>query len=264
MRNVITITALSLSVILGAVASTTVRAGSAKTDILDDSLAKETFVKANTAYESQSYDQAISLYRSLLDNGYTSGPLYYNLGNAELRAGSLGRSIVAYRYASALLPRDGDLAANLKYARDSTKDDLGSYTRPLAETIFFWHKGLGLSELALGVLIANGLWWILMGLRLYLMENELLLWTSRGLLVVLVALGTSLLVRIITPEQVAVVQPHEVSIYSGTSHQSTVLFKLHEGSELKVVESTTDWVRVTLPDDKQGWLPTGDVDLVEI
>ena len=204
------------------------------------------------------------LYRSLLDSGYTSGPLYYNLGNAELRAGSLGRSIVAYRRASALLPRDGDLAANLKYARDSTKDDLGSYTRPLAETIFFWHKGLGLSELALGVLIANGLWWILMVLRLYLTESELILWSARGCLVVLIALGGSLLVRSLTPEQVAVVQPAEVSIYSGTSHQSTVLFKLHEGSELKVVESTTDWVRVTLPDDKQGWLPTGDVDLIEI
>ncbi len=53
--------------------------------VFEESVAKETFVKANTAYESQSYQQAIELYRTLIDHGYSSGPLYYNLGNAELR-----------------------------------------------------------------------------------------------------------------------------------------------------------------------------------
>ena len=233
-------------------------------ELFDEPLAKETFVKANTAYEAQKYADAITLYRSLIENGYTSGSLYYNLGNAELRAGSLGRSITAYRRAEALLPRDGDLAANLKYARDSTKDDLGSYAKPITETIFFWHKGLGMSELALGVLMANALWWLLLVTRLYIRESEFLLWASRICLVVLIGLGSSLLIRAATPEQIAIVQPAEVAIYSGTSHQSTVLFKLHEGSELKVVEATPDWVRVSLPDQKQGWLPTTDVSLVEL
>ena len=264
MRTFLSLTALALSISLTAFAAATTDATAPKTTIADDSSARETFVKANTAYESQSYEQAIGLYRSLIDSGYSSGPLYYNLGNAELRAGSLGRSIVAYRQATALLPRDGDLAANLKYARDSTKDDLGGYTRPMAETIFFWHKGLGVSELAMGVLVINAFWWILLVVKLYLRENEILLWATRGSLVLLLALGSSLIVRVISPDEVAVVQPMEVSIYSGTSNQSTVLFKLHEGSELKVVEASEDWIRVSLPDDKQGWLPSTDVAIVEL
>ena len=262
MRHSITVPAALIMMTLTIAAGRYVSAKTA--DPMSSSLAKETFVKANSAYESQAYGEAVTLYRSLLDSGYSSGPLYYNLGNAELRAGSLGRSITAYRQASALLPRDGDLAANLKYARDSTKDDLGNYTRPLAETIFFWHKGLGFSELALGVLIANALWWILLVAKLYIRDSEVLLWAARFSLVALIALSSSLLIRAAVPEKIAVVQPAEVAIYSSTSHQSTILFKLHEGSELKVVETTPEWVRVSLPDQKQGWLPVTQVSLVEL
>ena len=255
--------ALLISLVFSAIAATSA-AGEASPTPMNDAAAKEAFVKANTAYESEQYSEAIEIYRSILNDGYKSGPLYYNLGNAELRAGSLGRSIAAYREATALLPRDGDLAANLKYARDSTKDDLGDYTRPLTETIFFWHKGLGIQELAIGVLLVNALWWILLAMKLYWRESELLLWGTRGSLAILLALGTSLILRVVSPEEIAVVQPPEVSIYSGTSHQSTVLFKLHEGSELKVVETTDEWVRVALPDDKQGWLPHAEVELIRI
>ena len=43
---------------------------------------------ANAAYDDGDYEPAIALYRSLLDNGFASAQVHYNLGNAEVMRGT--------------------------------------------------------------------------------------------------------------------------------------------------------------------------------
>jgi len=49
----------------------------------------------------------------------------------------------------------------------------------------------------------------------------------------------------------------EAKVYSGIGKQNVVLFLLHEGVELSIVDSSQlPWVRIRLADGKQGWLPS--------
>lgn len=226
--------------------------------------ASERFLKATGLYENGQYQEASEGFEALIGFGFKSGDIYYNLGNAKLRSGKLGEAIGAYLQAQRYLPRDGDLAANLKYARQSAKDDLPEWKPATLETVFFWHRGLSPYELGMGLIIFNGLLWATGLVRIYRRQTEWLIWLQRTSLIAMIALGASFGLRSLTPDQRAVVLPAEISVHASTQEKSTVLFKLHEGAELKVTDQTSDWVRVSLPDEKQGWVAARHVMVVTL
>jgi len=75
------------------------------------------FHKGNAAFFEGRYQEAIQDYESLLQQGYVSAPLFYNLANAYFRDGKSGLAILNYERALWLNPRDADTQANLKFAR---------------------------------------------------------------------------------------------------------------------------------------------------
>ena len=54
------------------------------------------FEKANKLYQQEKYEQAISLYDSIQQNGLQSGALFYNMGNAYYKLQSWPESILYY------------------------------------------------------------------------------------------------------------------------------------------------------------------------
>jgi tetratricopeptide (TPR) repeat protein len=260
MKRTLTSCALALAILLVALSGL----ASANTKILSQDDATGRYLEAAALYEEGQYQAATEGFESLLGFGYESGDLYYNLGNAKLRSGKLGEAIGSYLQAKRYLPRDGDLAANLKFARQSAKDDLPEWKTSVFETVFFWHRGLSPEELGIGLLLLNAIFWLTWLLRLYRRETEWLIWLQRTSLLAVLALGVSFGIRNLTPDQRAVVLPTEVSIRASTQEKSTVLFKLHEGAELNVIDQEQDWVRVSLPDKKQGWVAARHVMVVTI
>jgi tetratricopeptide (TPR) repeat protein len=79
---------------------------------------KTLFFRGNTLYADGRFDDAAAAWQQILDAGLESGPLYYNLGNARLRADDPGRAILDYERAWRLMPGDADLMANLRFAKD--------------------------------------------------------------------------------------------------------------------------------------------------
>ena len=224
----------------------------------------EVFVNANAAYEQGSFERAIELYRKLLDAGVEGGHVHYNLGNAYLRNGELGRAIASYRRSQAFLPRDQDVQANLDFARKSAKDAL----RPpvpgaVKRTLFFWHYGLSRAELGTVVVALNLVLWLILTLRIYRRASEVLRWTFFVVLLVLAMAGSSLALRHLAPTEVAVVVPQEIDVRSGTSFTDTVLFKLHAGTEVRVVDRRRDSLRIALPEDGGGgWIEAQHAEVV--
>jgi tetratricopeptide (TPR) repeat protein len=225
----------------------------------------EFFVNAGTAYEAGDHERAITLYSSLLDLGWKNGTVYYNLGNAYLRNGELGRAIAAYRHSESFQPRDEDLQANLAFARNTAKDAIQP-PRPSAvlATLFFWHYQLSRSELIWTVIVVNLLLWSILLLRLYRRASEALRWIFFGLLLVLLATGASLAVHTLFPQRIAVVVPQEVEALTGPGEDAVVRFKLHAGTEVRVRDQRDGWVRIALPDGQQGWVASEYVEVVEL
>ena len=74
-------------------------------------IATPTFESANKLYEEGKFGDAALAYEKLAGAGQSSAALYFNLGNAFLRAGQIGRAIAAYRQAGRITPRDPDVRA---------------------------------------------------------------------------------------------------------------------------------------------------------
>jgi tetratricopeptide (TPR) repeat protein len=223
----------------------------------------EIFVRANTAYEERDYEQAIRLYGLLLESRFDNGHLHYNLGNALLRNGELGRAIASYRRGLRSLPRDEDVRANLSFARKSRKDAIAPPETPaLVSTLFFWHQGLSPTELESAVLILNLLFWGTWMFRLFHRDSEVLRWTFILLLILLIATGGSLVAHRVFPARIAVVVPQEINAHTGPEEGSVVRFKLHAGTEVKVEDRRGSWLRISLPDGQRGWVEDARVELV--
>ena len=62
--------------------------------------------RANVHYEREEYAEAIQQYEALIGQGYRDAAVHYNLGNAYLESGDLGRAILNYLRAEELSPRD--------------------------------------------------------------------------------------------------------------------------------------------------------------
>ncbi len=224
----------------------------------------ELFIEANAAYESGDYATAVELYGTLVDRGLDSGYLHYNLGNAYLRNGELGRAIASYRRSWLRLPRDEDVRANLEFARQSTQDALAAPgPSPVVSTLFFWHYGLSRSELARAALILNVVFWAILAARLYRRRSEVLRWVTFLVLLPLAAVLASLAIRVLGPQRVAVVVPQEIEAQSGPGGDSVVRFKLHAGAEVALRGRRDGWLRIALPDGSQGWIEAEHAEVVE-
>ncbi len=224
----------------------------------------ERFVAANKAYDEGQYAEAIDAYSQVVAAGIEDGRLYYNLGNAYLRNGELGRALSSYRRGRIVRPRDQDLLANQSFARGSAQDAIEPPgPSALVSTLLFWYYALSPSELALLLLGVNLLFWAVAVARIFRPVSEALRWCSMLIFVLLISTGGSLLARRWLSPPVAVVLPQEIDAFTGPNLDSVVRFKLHAGTELRVRERREDWIRVTLPNGQQGWAQSQWIDVVD-
>ena len=84
----------------------------------------EFFQQGNQLYQGGDFAGALKAYQAVLQGGFESADLYYNLGNAHFKTGDLGRTILNYERARKLNPGDADIQANLDLARSLTVDEI--------------------------------------------------------------------------------------------------------------------------------------------
>src|SRR6266704_889866 len=112
------------------------------------------FEAANKLYEQGKHSEAAANYEKLIQTGWVSAALYFNLGNALFKSGQIGRAIAAYRQAQQITPRDPDVRANLQFARNQTQGPTLAPSR--------WQGWLGrLSVNEWTLLAASGVWLLL-------------------------------------------------------------------------------------------------------
>jgi len=217
--------------------------------------------EANTAYVDGDYAAAADGYQLLIDEGAESGDLYYNLGNARYRNGELGPAIHAWRSAQQLSPRDGDIRANLDRARAETKDrlEIASTPGPL-----FWRDSLSLREqLHLAATLFG-----LLGLVLLAGRLKHGLPTALPAIVIaapLAALGVSVSAELQdarTPAAIVLADTVELRSAAG-AEGGVVVFELHEGAEVVLVEALGTYAQVALPDGRRGWMRSIELAVVD-
>ncbi len=224
--------------------------------------------QANRSYQAEDYSTAIRLYESLTQVGIRHSDVYYNLGNAYLQQDALGQAIVNYRRAQQLAPRDRDIAVNLAIARSQTIDRLP----PTPQTITV---GLAYLTQAWLTVVETELVLLLLWTTLFGWWGGLLMWPTAwrnaimrfagravllsllGLLVLVGgSLGSRLYLDTTLPPVVVTVSEVEVTTGPGYSDRYPVAFRLHAGTEARLLDTQAGWRQIALSNDLRGWLPS--------
>jgi tetratricopeptide (TPR) repeat protein len=232
----------------------------------DNSDVSHIFLKANQAYKDGDFNKAADLYKKLLTLGISNGSMYYNLGNAYLKTGSIGKALASYRKAELFLPRDEDLQANIQYAQQQTTDKIeGREPYAVLKSFCFWYERLSIRELVVVFLVVNALLWGTAILRLFYNWDYLGIVLSI-LLFFTVLMGISSAIKLYAFYGTAggVVTIREITVRSGSSINDTALFQLHEGAEFEWVEENEGWVKIQLRDGKKGWVQKETVEKISL
>jgi tetratricopeptide (TPR) repeat protein len=215
------------------------------------------FEKANRLYEQGQYTEAIANYEALVQSGKYSAPLLFNLGNAYFKNGQLGRAIYNYRRAESLAPRDPDIQANLRFARDRI-----SGSAPIQAP--GWRRLLGyfsLNELA--VTSAFALWLLIAllsagrfrpalrpALRTYITVAGVFFWMSLCVLVVAYRAAR-------VPSAIAV--QDRLVVHLGPLTESQAAFTITDGTELRLENRREGWLQISDRSNRTGWVETNQV-----
>ncbi len=228
------------------------------------------FIRAQDAFESaqkpEEFLHAAVLFESILSNGYENGAVYYNLGNAYMRAGKVGKAIGAYRRAKRYLPRDPYLDANLRAALDASPSGLAEAPTPWWHHVLFWHEVLSQNERQCASASAWVLAFLLALLRLFLGGSGKPTPSLKWLLVTVLAAGCLMSLSMGLGYQNEILVQHGVVINetkarkgNGENYGPAFDKDLKEGAEFTVLESRENWYLIQLPNAGEGWVPAREV-----
>jgi uncharacterized protein YgiM (DUF1202 family) len=57
----------------------------------------------------------------------------------------------------------------------------------------------------------------------------------------------------------AIIYSEKIEVRSEPNLGSEVSFTLHEGTKVQIISRDSDWVRIVIPDGKDGWIPNTDL-----
>jgi hypothetical protein len=261
-RNILTLTLIGLFLAVGFVAVINLLSPSAVADV-------DAVSAANQLYAVGHYPEAARIYEQLIAQGVQESVVFFNLGNAYYQQGDLGHAILNYERAARLAPRDGDIRANLELARSQAVDlfpeEAAGPINSLARTTSNWFT---LDEAAV---LTLGLWFVLGFLLLAWRQLQpgstrtgvkyALVVTAVLLVLTGVALGSRLYADRAQPDGVVVADT--VAVSSGPEEGQATEFSLHSGAEVKIVETSGDWIRLDVPGDAvEGWIPRETVEMI--
>jgi hypothetical protein len=215
---------------------------------------------ANELYANGEIDEAIPLYRQLVESGIRNATVYYNLGLAHNAAGQTGPAMQNFLLAESLAPRDVDIQAQLAALRPETGPrpparDLPQRLARSLETVMSQDET---AVLALGS-------WLLFSLLLFgvgALNPGFFRTVLRALSIIvgvfaiagILALGARVYVSLLEPPAVVVLDGVIPSTEPGVVSEGRAA--LRSGAEVAVIERRGDYVNVLLPGSgNTGWLP---------
>jgi tetratricopeptide (TPR) repeat protein len=217
---------------------------------------RDLFNEANKLYADGYYKEALAKYESILQSGYESGALYFNMGNSYYKLRAIGKAILYYEKAAKYIAGDEALEQNLAIARLQIVDKIEPIPR-LRLTI--WKEEL------LGLLSTNIIAWItfVIFMILSLVIAYYILVRKKaarrvGWIIFSIWILTLILfiakINDLETKQYAIVLSPKIEVISEPSLGGTEVFVLHEGTKVRINRILDTYAEITLADGKTGWI----------
>lgn len=219
------------------------------------------FYQANTVYKSGDYDGALKLYQGIIETGFVSAAVYYNMGNCYIKKNDLGRAILWYERALRINPRDGDLLANWKYAKSRMKNPEVFEKKNFAERLFYLP---GITDDEIFIILCL----VLSGISALVLIGLYLQWRFQKTFFFIAILSVFFIFHVFSfcnklgtyDNQAVVLSTAEVKYEP--EENATTYFTAYEGWKVRFLKESSGWVKIQRPDGLTGWLPRDLVDRI--
>ncbi len=229
---------------------------------------EEAFMKGNEFYRAGRFEEAAKEYESIVRQGYASGPVLFNLGNACYRSGKIARAILWFERAARIEPGDPDIEFNLRLASSRIIDRI----EPLPELFLLtWIRSLAAFTSLSTSLVLFLIAWVLVFGQLALVNlmggsswTAAFRWGILVSLLLVVVLGFVVGVQLseVSDQSEAIITGRSVTAKNSPDVQSVDAFVIHEGLKVRISDSVGDWRRILLADGKVGWIRSAECEQI--
>lgn len=221
--------------------------------------------QGNEAYAKNKFKEAAAAYQQVLDAGYQSAAVYFNLGNASYKLAEIPEAILNYEKALKLTPGDEDIRLNLQLANLKITDRIEAIpefflTKWWKAFIYFF----SLSTLSVFTVVCFITGFILLIAYLFLIavwRKKLAFYAgvaalSLGLIFMIMSAVQS---HYLNVSEQGIVFAGAADVKSGPDMKQKTLFVIHEGTKVTIQEQVADWIKVVLSNGNGGWIKISDI-----
>ena len=220
------------------------------------------FVDAVRAYKAGDYVAAAAQFKSIANTRVNNPDLFYNTGNAYLKAKDLGRAMLWYERARKLAPSDPDLKFNLAYAQSLLKDKKEP-NFSFAGILYFWQGQVSLKWLQYASITLSFCFFIWATAQEARGRH---IFSGIGIFIFLLFAGITLASGLeynrINSDVTAVILAEQAGVRSGTMDNATLLFDLHAGTQVRVLEKKDNYMKIRFAKDKVGWVACKNAEII--
>ncbi|MCF7669699.1 MAG: BatD family protein [Verrucomicrobia bacterium] len=229
-----------------------------------DSMPNEQFIEANRHYETGDFKSAIAGYREIIESGFFSSALYFNMGNAWYKTGDNGKAILYYLRARELAPRNKDVLHNLEFVRE--KSGVSGDQKGIAARLGRIVSVLTVNEWAGWFLVFE---WMLAALCFYRFvwpgNRRIPRWIFIVTITMFLAGSIGLYARLAAYYNgTAVVTSGDATVRYGPMKEASIAFSLDEGAIVSILRKSGDgsWSLITRSGEERGWITSESIERV--
>ena len=186
--------------------------------------------------------------------------MYFNLANAYYRLGEVGESIYYYEKAKLLDPKNKSIQTNLQFAKNMSLDAIEilpeSFFVEVTKTISACFSISNWARILIGIT-----WILCLFFALYLLNSNSVwkriyftsFWLITFLFIVLFSLTYSHANKL-QNEHSGIVFERQINIWGEPNERSEVLFELHEGTKVLVIDELGSWRKIKIANGSEGWI----------
>lgn len=214
------------------------------------------FSRANQLYENKDYPRALELYQEV-EKELSHWLVFYNMGNCYYKLDHFVRAKIYYLRALRLNPSEPDIKKNLQVVNQHFRDRVEEQKPDFISRIMLKIESvLSLNLLAfcllLLVILLNGFIFLLATRG----RRKWLLYGISFCLVFILINGSYLMHRQAKKQRhpLAVVVSEKAELKSGPGRDNTVLFQVHPGLKVRIIDQNRNWLQVSASDKIAGWI----------